>query len=92
MSDITEGNKIEVTIKRVVGSLIKYERDNEGLRDKLEVPYRKKWANAKFTLPSGKKKCEEFGYEQADEEIISMLNKRYSNFRNLFAIDKTTLK
>lgn len=75
---------IEVAIVVKKGSLIKYERDNEGLRERLDKPYRKIWKAAKFRLPSGKPKNEIFPVDWSDEDIMAAVKKKYSNFRELF--------
>ena len=81
---------VGITIKHCVGNLVKYERDNEGLRDKLAQPYRPKWINAKFRLPSGKPKIERFSEGTTDEEILSAISKKYSNYKFFIAqLDKT---
>ena len=78
---------IKISIKRWLGNWVKYERDNEGLRDKLDEPYQKKGSTVRFTLPTGKKKTEIYPYEFTDEQLLKAIQKRYSNFR--FQLHKT---
>jgi len=75
-----DGN-IVITIKKCVGNKVKYDYNNDGTRDKLSQPYRPMWKNAKFRLPSGKPKCEVFGYDEPDEEILKAISKKYSNYK-----------
>lgn len=73
---------IEVFVTRHKGNTVKYERDNEGLRDKLEKPYTPEFKHAKFTLPNGKKKCERFTITTFDTTILEAIRKKYSNYSN----------
>lgn len=72
---------IEITIKHCVGNKVKYERDNEGLRERLPQSYRPKWINAKFRLPSGKPKLEMFSDGTSAEQILAVIQKKYSNYK-----------
>jgi hypothetical protein len=71
---------VELTIKRCEGNIVRFERNNEGLREKMDKPYRKKWANAKFTLPSGKGKCIRFDNSMDDESILAKVRYTHQNF------------
>ena len=89
---MTKANELAlgITIKHCVGNLVNYERDNEGLRDKLAQPYRPKWINAKFRLPSGKPKLEMFKEGTSDDEILSAIQKKYTNYKFIINhLDKT---
>lgn len=86
---LNEKELIEITVKRCVGSTVLYDRDNEGLRERLDQPYTPKWTNAKFKLPSGKKKCERFPYDFTKDQILEGLRRRYSNFKDLFFIQQS---
>lgn len=81
MTEIKEPQLIRISINRWIGNLVRYERDNEGLRDKLDVPYRKNGSTVRFVLPTGKKKTEFFLYENTNEEILAAIKKKYSNFK-----------
>lgn len=73
--------EIEVFITRHKGNTVKYERYNDGLRYKLDQPFTPQFKHAKFTLPSGKNKCERFSIETFDSTILDAIAKKYSNFR-----------
>ena len=72
---------IEVIIKRWKGNMVRFERYNDGLRYPIDNPYREAGANAKFRLPSGKAKCERCSDELTDEQILTYVQKKYSNYR-----------
>jgi len=72
---------IEVQIKDWIGTIVRWERDNEGLRERVAQPYRPSGRNAHFRLPNGKKKCEKFWADITDQEILLQLHHKYSNFR-----------
>jgi hypothetical protein len=79
MKDKTQG-WISVEISQHIGNVVKYEVNNEGTKDPV-TPFRRRWKHAKFKLPSGKKKCEVFPYDKTPEEILSAVQKTYSNFK-----------
>lgn len=72
---------IEITVLRTKGNLVKYERDNEGCRVKLDTPYRNAMTHAKFTLPNGKKKMEVFSIHTPAQHIVWEVQRKYSNFK-----------
>jgi len=73
--------EITITIKNCVGNKVVFDYDNDGGRTRLAKPYRPKWRNAKFRLPSGKPKCEQFPSESTNEEILKDISFKYQNFK-----------
>lgn len=80
---------VVIRITNHKGNKVKYERYNDGLRYPIEQPYTPTFRHAKFTLPSGKKKCERFAGDATDEQVLSGVQRRYTNFR--FILNTQTL-
>ena len=72
---------ITITIKKCVGNLVTQEVYNDGLKYPIDKPYRPRWQNAKFRLPGGKPKLEVFSNDRTPEEILTAVQKKYSNLK-----------
>ncbi len=81
MSNLDKDILVEVTIKAWTGNMVRFDYNNDGSRDLLDVPYRERGKNAHFRLPTGKKKVEYFHSDLTDEMILLAISKKYSNFK-----------
>lgn len=72
---------IKISIKEVVGNLVRFDYYNDGSRGLLDKPHRPKCKHAKFRLPSGKAKYEVFGGDDTPEAILKAVSKKYSNYK-----------